>query len=510
MESTKLTDEMLFRQVKSAIAGHDFKAARKKLELHLDSAQDNPRIWELYGNVLKKLGKTDKARTAFLRRDELRRDDLAFDRLADDEVENEDLDYLSGQQQAFTHEQYVYGMEDSLDSFLEEHLASPKGQFGSVLSRTTTHGESQKNQTDELQPLESIENKSTDWLNKPITLEISGSGEVEPSQNQRENEFVFGESDFDRSVAILDVIDDQHQSENDDGLFAQIHDDDFFDYTTVLIDSDQPISSLFSEETYAFDPDEYTEESNVEDSIFSIGECITIEQRAEQLAAVFIHKHDWPKSTLDMLTHIFAVKAYGPVVKFLNHYAEIGMQPYQLQLARGMRDIWQQLPKYWISFHRNGDSAASYFNFSWSQSLRFVALISGRQHGGLDEDILLENLESMYERWFNSRLLRHSYNSFSAYLNATMDQIEKDDVLIENEAGFGRLDDAREQHYSDLGDTDLFDQQLIAELEFYGYSFDRSAFRSMRCCEDVIYDDAFYNQHRILLADAHNKDDKDE
>jgi hypothetical protein len=78
MESTKLTEEMLFRQVKSAIAGHDFKAARKKLELHLDDAQDNPRIWELYGNVLKKLGKTDKARTAFLHRDELRRDDLAL------------------------------------------------------------------------------------------------------------------------------------------------------------------------------------------------------------------------------------------------------------------------------------------------------------------------------------------------------------------------------------------------------------------------------------------------
>jgi hypothetical protein len=488
----------------------NFKAARKKLELHLDDAQDNPRIWELYGNVLKKLGKTDKARTAFLHRDELRRDDLAFERLADNEVENEDLDYLYEQQQAFTYEQYVYGMEDSVNSIPEEHLSSPKSKFGSVLTRTSANRTNHKNQTDKFPDPQSIDNKFTDWPNEAKTLEVSDSEEIELTQNHREEESVFGESDFDRPDAILDVIAEQYLAANENALFEQIHDDDYFDYTAVLIESDQPVLSLFSDETYSFDPDEFTQESNLEDSIFSIGERITFEQRAEQLAAVFIHKHDWPKSTLDMLTHIFAVKAYGPVVKFLNHYAEIGMQPAQLQLARSLRDIWQQLPKYWISFHRNGDSAASYCNFSWSQSLRFVALITGRQHGGLDEDVLLENLEIMYEQWFNSRLLRKSYKSFSTYLNATMDQIEKDDVLVENEAGFGRLDEAREQHYSDLGDTDLFDHQLIAELEFYGYSFDRSAFRAMQCCEDVIYDDAFYNQHRILLADAPDKDDKDE
>lgn len=588
MESRRLTDEMLFRQVKSAIAGHNFKSARKILESHLDEVQDNPRIWEMYGNVLKKLGKVDKARTAFLRRDELRRDDFIFEMLADDNVEDEDLDYLSSQQQAFTHEHYVYGMEEDLSSSPRAHSVRPNSKFGSVLSRKNTHNESSTCDSDESLSTPIVEKQAldefgndrlvdpdpmwseasrdnfdrradadeTDWLDKPLDEsddnserrhgKHSDSEAVKAKSTQSDvvlshDSTLVHDSDkpsdlngVEGRIAIVDALLEEfiedgsksswsweesfetrsHSDDKDsDWLIAEIalpQDDDFFDFAAVEAESSQPLLSLLADDVYAFDPDEFIDTSDLEEDIFTAGERITIEQRAEQLAAVFIHKHDWPRNTLDLLTHIFAVKAYGPVVKFLNQYAELGMQPDELRLAYTLREIWHQLPKYWLSFYRNGDSAASYYNFSWSQSLRFVALIARRQHGALDEDILVENLDRMYEKWFNSRLLRVSYKSFSIYLNATMDQIEEDEVLIENEAGFGCLGDSRELAYSDLGETDLFGYQLAEELESYGYSYDRSTYRTMRLCEEIIYDDAFYNQHRLLLADASNKDENDE
>lgn len=582
MESRRLTDEMLFRQVKSAIAGHNFKSARKILESHLDEVQDNPRIWELYGNVLKKLGKVDKARTAFLRRDELRRDDFIFEMLADDNVEDEDLDYLSSQQQAFTHEHYVYGMEEDLSSSPRAQSVRPNSKFGAVLSRKNTNAETSTCGSEEPLSTPVIDIQAIDEFcddrhfdAEPILPESSkdsvdtkaaaketdksllendensvlrdgnpfdsdaGTAEpellrfddpnkhdfIEPSANKVATE---RHTNFDKLLEE-EYIDDEAESFeswkdhfekrahlddfDSDWLLAessQSHDADLSDFATVEAESSQPDLSLFSDDVYAFDPDEFIDSSDLEDDILTAGERITIEQRAERLAAVFIHKHDWPSNTLDLLTHIFAVKAYGPVVKFLNHYAELGMQPEELRFAYTLREIWHQLPKYWLSFYRNGDSAASYCNFSWSQSLRFVALIARRLHGALDEDILVENLDRMYEKWFSSRLLRASYKSFSIYLNATMDQIEEDEVLIENEAGFGCLGDSRELAFSDLGETDLFGYQLAEELGSYGYSYDRSTYRSMRLCEEVIYDAAFYNQHRLLLADASNKDENDE
>jgi hypothetical protein len=589
MESRRLTDEMLFRQVKSAIAGHNFKSARKILESHLDEVQDNPRIWELYGNVLKKLGKVDKARTAFLRRDELRRDDFIFEMLADENVEDEDLDYLSSQQQAFTHEHYVYGMEEDLSSSRRAQSVRPNSNLGSVLSRKNTHTETTTCDSDEplstpvvdiqaivefsddrlVDPVQlgaksrtenvNIRSSSaeTDWLDKPLLKSDEDSEQRDggPSNSatikaeSAQSDVVpsyydalahDSEEPYDPKGAIEPITDVDELFEEElisvgskssgawedslepsihsddfdsDWLLAersQSHDDDLLDFAAVETESSQPELSLFSDDVYAFDPDELIDSGDLEDDSLTAGERISIEQRAERLAAVFIHKHDWPSNTLDLLTHIFAVKVYGPVVKFLNHYAELGMQPEELRFAYTLREIWHQLPKYWLSFYRNGDSAASYCNFSWSQSLRFVALIARRLHGALDEDILVENLDRMYEKWFSSRLLRASYKSFSKYLNATMDQIEEDEVLIENEAGFGCLGDSRELAYSDLGETDLFGYQLAEELGSYGYSYDRSTYRSMRLCEEVIYDAAFYNQHRLQLADASNKDENDD
>lgn len=589
MESRKLTDEMLFRQVKSAIAGHNFKSARRILELYLDEVQDNPRIWELYGNVLKKLGKTDKAKTAFLRRDELRRDDFIFEMLADYDIKDEDLDYLTSQQHAFTHEHYVYGMEDSLSASTRAQSVSPNSKFGSVLSRKNTHIKTSTCDADESLSTPLVEKQAFDkfgnyrlvdpdpmcsesWIDNvdrrsdlhetdcldnhlgesddsserrhgepsdsEVVKEESAQLDVLPSHDRilvHDSDKPSDLNEVEGHIAIVDALLEEelievgsksswsweesfetrsHSDDMDsDWLIAEIalpQDDDFFDFAAVEAESSQPLLSLLADDVYAFDPDEFIDTSDLEEDIFTAGERITIEQRAEQLAAVFIHKHDWPRNTLDLLTHIFAVKAYGPVVKFLNQYAELGMQPDELRLAYTLREIWHQLPKYWLSFNRNGDSGASYYNFSWSQSIRFVALIARRQHGALDEDILVENLDRMHERWFSSRLLKASYKSFSIYLNASMDQIEEDEVLIENEAGFGCLGDSRDQAYSDLGETDLFGYQLAEELESYGYSYDRSTYRSMRLCEEVIYDDAFYNRHRLLLADASNKDENDE
>lgn len=506
MDGEKLNDELLFRQVKSAIAGHNFKQARKILEQHLDDSYTTPRIWELYGNVLKKLNKIDKARAAFFRRDELKRNDLAFERLADDVLNDADLDYLASHEQSFTHEQYVYGMEDAAPDGAD---GPPKesGRFGSILSLGQRPASKQQSSSDAFSPAEETPSNTVqqEWVQSDV---LSDESSDQPASNVDEDG-TFTKDVLPNVLSVDEVVSNETLpiTDNDPALDAI---KDFWGSTSEILASEAVESDLFDTDVYAFDPDELDSPETLNDDVISIAERVTIEQRALQLAAAFIARHDWPINYLDLLTHIFSVKAYGLVVKFLNHYAEAGMRPEELELARHLRDAWQQLPKYWISFYRNGDSAASYYNFSWSQSLRFVILVSHCQNGMLDEDILMENLETMYDRWFNSSSLRRSYRSFSKYINAAMDQIEEDGVLFEYEAGFGSLREARDLHFSDLGETDMFHKQLISDLDFYGYSLDRSEYRPMRICEDIMYDASHYNQHRILLADHNNKEENNE
>lgn len=509
MDGEKFTEDVLFRQVKSAIAGHNFKQARKIIEQHLDDSHTNPRIWEMYGNVLKKLNKVDKAKAAFLRRDELKRDDLAFKRLADDYIDDADLDYLSSHEQSYTHEQYVYGMEDADHDDAAITPPETSGRFGSVLSLGQRPSSSNSNSPEQQSPALEIEEPSNSALEEFVHTDILSDEDnnqiaVDVSENvvQLDEALSNIASSHEEMVGeLLPVLEEAPPAKVDD---------DFWSTTSEILASASIESDLFDTDVYAFDPDELDSPETSNDDVISITERLTIEQRAVQLAAAFIARHDWPRNCLDLLTHIFSVKAYGLVVKFLNHYAEAGMRPEELRLAKHLRESWQQLPKYWITFYRNGDSAASYYNFSWSQSLRFVMLVSHCQNGMLDEDILQENLETMYYRWFNSSSLRRSYRSFSKYINAAMDQIEEDGVLFEYEAGFGSLREARDLHFSDIGETDMFHKQLLSDLECYGYSLDRSEYRPMRICEDIMYDAAHYNQHRILLADHNNKEENNE
>lgn len=509
MDGEKLTDDVLFRQVKSAIAGHNFKQARKILEQHLDDSHTNPRIWELYGNVLKKLNKTDKARAAFLRRDELKRDDLAFERLADDFIDDADLDYLSNHEQSYTHEQYVYGMEDAVHDGAAITPPETNGRFGSVLSLGQRPSSSNSTSPEQHNPALEIEEPANSAWGKFVHTDILSDEDnnqtaVDVSENAVQVDEALSKiaSSHEEMVEeLLPVLEEASPAKVDD---------DFWNTTSEILASASVEPDLFDTDVYAFDPDELDSPETSNDDVISITERVTIEQRAVQLAAAFIARHDWPRNCLDLLTHIFSVKAYGLVVKFLNNYAEEGMRPEELRLARHLREAWQQLPKYWITFFVNGDSTASYSTFSWSKSLRFVTLISHFKNGILDEDVLLENLEMMYERWFNSDGLRCRYCSFFNYLDAAMDQIEEDGVLFEYEAGFGSLREARDLHFSDLGETDMFHNQLLSDLEFYGYSLDRTEYRPMRVCEDIMYDASHYNQHRILLADHNNKEENNE
>ncbi|WP_345860160.1 hypothetical protein [Shewanella algae] len=475
MDGNNLKDEMLIRQVKSAIAGHDFKRARKVLEHYLYEETGTPRIWEFYGNVLKKLGKLDKARDAFLRRDELRRDDFVFEPIADEYIDVTDLDYLDSQQVNYTHEQYVYGMEEqSAPTVKREHYE----------------------QITEQPPTSSVPAN-----NVLISQELDSSEVVSPHSGEQQVE----DDVQDEISTVAEVVVDDSAEITPNSVVNDVITTDTFSEVTGLSDiydaEIDPAAELLLDEviglndTYFIDPDDLIE-NEVESAVVYSEDQITIEQRAVQLAAAFIARHNWPISTLDLLTHIFSVKSYGAVVKFLNFYADAGMQPDVLRAAKFLRDAWHQLSKYWINFYRNGDSDASYSNFSWAQSLRFVTIISQCQNGLSDDDVLLENLDSIYDRWFNSPSLRRSYRAFAKYLNATLDQLEKNDVLYEYEAGFGSMSTARELNFSDIGDVDFDDQELIRELELYGYSIERSEFRSMRFCQDVIYDYEYYQLNR--------------
>lgn len=480
MESGNPKDEMLIRQVKSAIAGHDFKRARKVLEYYLYEETGTPRIWEFYGNILKKLGKLDKARDAFLRRDELRRDDFVFEPTVDEYIHAADLDYLDNQQLNYTHDQYVYGMEEQVAPIFSSEHSSLVNEQPHTSSIYVNNGSipQEANTSDAV---------SLHFGEQPVEDDIKD--EISTVTFEVNDEVTFNDcAEIDAGSAVDDVITIDMCSDAD--RYSDIYDVATDPAAELLLDEVIGVN-----DNYFIDPDDLIE-SEAESADFYAEDHITIEQRAVQLAAAFIARHNWPHSTLDLLTDIFSVKSYGAVVKFLNFYADAGMQPEVLRSAKFLRDTWQQLSKYWINLYRNGESDANYSNFSWAQSLRFVTIVSQCQNGLSDDDVFLENLDSIYDRWFNSQSLRRSYRAFAKYLNATLDQLEKDDVLYEYEAGFGSMCTARELDFSDIGDIDFNDQELIRELELYGYSIERSEFRNMRFCQDVIYDDEYYQLNR--------------
>ncbi len=78
-----------------------------------------------------------------------------------------------------------------------------------------------------------------------------------------------------------------------------------------------------------------------------------------------------------------------------------------------------------------------------------------------------------------------------------MDQIEEDEVLIENEAGFGCLGDSRELA-SKSGETHLFGYRLAEELA--GISAYEQKYLQIDAFVKVVPDAAFYNQHQLQLS----------
>ena len=266
MESGNPKDEMLIRQVKSAIAGHDFKRARKVLEYYLYEETGTPRIWEFYGNILKKLGKLDKARDAFLRRDELRRDDFVFEPTVDEYIHAADLDYLDNQQLNYKHDQYVYGMEEQVAPIFSSEHSSLVNEQPHTSSIYVNNGSipQEANTSDAV---------SLHFGEQPVEDDIKD--EISTVTFEVNDEVTFNDcAEIDAGSAVDDVITIDMCSDAD--RYSDIYDVATDPAAELLLDEVIGVN-----DNYFIDPDDLIE-SEAESADFYAEDHITIEQRASR------------------------------------------------------------------------------------------------------------------------------------------------------------------------------------------------------------------------------------
>lgn len=140
--------------------------------------------------------------------------------------------------------------------------------------------------------------------------------------------------------------------------------------------------------------------------------------RAYRAAEVLAREFGWGAEAVGVLAEVLGENGWSATQAALRRLAEEGLEPHELPLVAGVREIWHSHPEFGLAFV-NGGVGGDWVE-SWSQRYRVlswpVALEMARGLGpGRDLDEVERFLEALFHRWFYSDPLRRDFPSFQSY-----------------------------------------------------------------------------------------------
>jgi hypothetical protein len=181
-----------------------------------------------------------------------------------------------------------------------------------------------------------------------------------------------------------------------DELDRASQDDEIFDWDTI---------------------EDFDESTTDRTSVAEFSTVVPAEIKARQQAAEIIDANYWDTAVLGLLVDFFLANSHGATRKVIREYAEYGMVVDELMLAWHLRDVWQQTPRFWMTFGRiksnvEGETAPAYANLSWAQAIEitrsFIDLPS--------EEELEDFLEEEFQYWYWKSSIRRRFPAFIIYL----------------------------------------------------------------------------------------------
>ena len=214
---------------------------------------------------------------------------------------------------------------------------------------------------------------------------------------------------------------------------------------------------------YAFDPEEFYEIRDDDETLPRASEKISREDRAFQRATDLIYNTGWPLSAHALVHQIFIINGWSATRRALEREISKGLTPDELILAAHIKVLWAENDHYWIAFDKNGSSNLSQHILSWPSAILIV-----RTFDALPQVEELEQfIDSQFEYWYESVHLRRVFRSFNRFLWYRTSNL-RGCLPANMPFSFGNPRDLPVEEYSDLGLDDTLDIERDADLRAFG------------------------------------------
>ena len=190
------------------------------------------------------------------------------------------------------------------------------------------------------------------------------------------------------------------------------------DHTAIYDDLDL---SLTDEELF------YDDEADDREDLCDVDYDIHLprEERAWQIAYDLGSRYGWSLEGIALLQEIFIERGWSQARLAIDGLIRGGMTAEQLELAKELKETWDQRTELMIGFYRSRKDTSDYA-YQKSKVLSWVVAyeIISSFYGCNSFDEIEQFIEEAMDYWYSNGRLRHDYRSFLEYLRSSINHSE--------------------------------------------------------------------------------------
>jgi len=432
------------------------KAAIDLLTEYLEKKPESSFAHKTLGQIYLKSGQPRKAVFHLKKSLELGRkqESLVETRTYDPhDFNDDDWDYISSESLNSTEQEYEFEDEGAIEPSDDKCLSSGRNQDGNNSELPEQYGSEIKERDNaEFQVSPAVENQFDGAHQAAADNTLTNSLDSEPVDESIPPYASNPESEYDEQV--IDIKEDVYhetwpevqdfRKTNSDSEAFDIAPDSESDEFDELVDfdndeefngisaNDEELEEVWDDsenidelddldelEVSALDDDlDYVDSTAVTELQLPSDGRLSREQRALQVATEVISGTDWDYKHVTLLQEIFSIRGWAATRVVIKKLIEEGATPDEIALAREIRTLWKETPKYWITFHKLTPRAVdtvtddAYKQMSWSESMRLIRCFPNTP----DIEEIYHFIEETYDLWYQTSNLRRDFKAFFKFL----------------------------------------------------------------------------------------------
>jgi hypothetical protein len=209
--------------------------------------------------------------------------------------------------------------------------------------------------------------------------------------------------------ASLEELDEFSFEDEDNLTTAEVSDNPDYEELAFLDDGQD-----FNELDYF---DQRIDNDYIEYDKLLLSAKLSRKERARQVAAEVLARHNWDYESLELLTEIFTLHLWGRCRVAIEKQMRQGLTPDELALAHEIRIFWKCNEQFWASLYTSQNieystTNAIYQSLSWVGAIEVVRAFNGTP----DAEELCNWIEEIYQLWYLNESSMRRFPSFSLFL----------------------------------------------------------------------------------------------